>query len=137
MTIRKKSKAQVIIPPNHPNPPESHEVDAAWILARHYDCVVSFIIPINDYGRPSPDILMNGILVEMKSPTGNSLKHTIKEQFDRATEQHVAILMIDSRRTKLKDEYIVGKIKRELQYRRRIKKVILITKFAEVIEFEK
>jgi hypothetical protein len=41
------------------------------------------------------------------------------------------------RRTKLKDEYIISKIKHELQHHRRIKKVIFITKCAEVIEFVK
>ncbi|MDR1798082.1 MAG: hypothetical protein LBR44_11750 [Clostridiales Family XIII bacterium] len=41
----KPSGANVIIPPNHPNPPEPHEEDAAWVLAHHYDCIIEFLIP--------------------------------------------------------------------------------------------
>jgi len=27
----------------HPAPPEPHEVSAAWILARHYNCAIEFL----------------------------------------------------------------------------------------------
>jgi hypothetical protein len=137
MVKSKLSKADVIVPPNHPNPPEPHEVDTAWVLARHYDCVVAFVIPVNDYARSSLDVLMRGVLIELKSPIGNSLKHTIKEQFDRASSQHAAVLVLDGRRTKLTDEHIIGKIKNELKYRRRIKKVIFVAKSEEIVEFQK
>ena len=137
MAKQKPSKADVIIPPNHPNPPEPHEIDTAWVLARHFNCIVSFVIPVNDYARPSLDILMQGVLHEMKSPTGKSLSHTVKAQFDRATSQHAAVLVLDGRRTKLTDEHIISKIKNELEHRRRIKRVIFITKSESVLEFEK
>ena len=42
---------RVIIPVNHPNPPEQHEVDAATVLACHYQSTVEFLIPVDDYKR--------------------------------------------------------------------------------------
>jgi hypothetical protein len=126
--------AQIIIPKNHPNPPERHEIEAAEILATHYNCVLEFILPIDDYKRRTPDILLNSVLCEMKSPIGDSRKHTVKAQFDRATGQHAACLIFDGRRTKLPDDYLMNAIRHELKHRRRIKRVIFIAKSKLVIE---
>jgi hypothetical protein len=130
-------KAMVIIPENHPNPPETHEIEAAWILARHFKCIVEFIIPLDDYKRKTPDILMNGRVAEIKSPEGNSRKNTIRNQFDRANKQLANDLVIDSRSTKLDDKILCQAIEKELQARHRIKRVILIKKDAKVLVFEK
>ena len=53
-------EAKVIIPPNLDNPPESHEVELAWILARHYGQSIEFLKPIDDYKRTTPDFVMSG-----------------------------------------------------------------------------
>jgi hypothetical protein len=127
-------KADVLIPANIEDPPQQHEIDAARILARHYNKVVEFLRPIDGYKIKTPDIVMDGHLYEIKSPVGNSKKHTVKHQFDKATAQHAYGLVFDGRRTKLTEEFIVSAIKRELRSRRRIKKVIFITKSHEVIE---
>ena len=117
---------QVIIPANHPNPPETHEIDAAFTLARHYRCVVEFLIPTDDYKRKTADIIMFGVEWEIKSPIGTS-KLTIQDQFRRALKQAKNIIL-DTRRTKLKDELIEKYIFIELKKRSNIKKVILINK---------
>jgi hypothetical protein len=67
---RSLNTGQVIIPAGHPNPPEQHEIEAAWILARHFRTTVEFLIPIDDYKRKTPDIIMLGIEFEIKSPIG-------------------------------------------------------------------
>jgi hypothetical protein len=36
-------KANVIIPGNFENLPEQHEIDAAWILAYHFNCKIEFM----------------------------------------------------------------------------------------------
>jgi hypothetical protein len=126
-------KPDVIIPASHPNPPEAHEVEAAWILARHFSAVVEFLIPTDSYGVKTPDIVLNGLLWEMKSPTGSARKHTVKSQFDRATHQAARNLVFDGRRTKLQDKYLIKEIKRELTFRRRIRKVLFISKTKTVI----
>ena len=85
---KKKNKqeytGQVIIPGNHPNPPEPHELDAAMILSCHYRCSVEFLLPIDDYMRKTADILMLGVEWELKCPFGAS-KSTVENQFRRAS----------------------------------------------------
>ncbi|MDR0854126.1 MAG: hypothetical protein LBN34_07140 [Clostridiales Family XIII bacterium] len=132
-----KKKGTVIIPHNHPNPPEPHEIEAAQIIADNYSCVIEFIIPIDDYKRKTPDVWMNSVRCEMKSPVGNSKKNTVRKQFERASAQHAKHLIFDGRRSKLTDDYIQKEIHRELAHRRRVKKVFFITKDNFVVEFEK
>ena len=71
---------------------------------------------------------------EIKSPVGFSRKHTVKEQFERATRQGARNLIIDGSRTKLPDDFLVGAIKHELSMRHRIRRVIFISKEGIVIE---
>ena len=82
-----KNNGLVIIPTDHPNPPEQHEVDAAYVLARHYQTIVEFLVPVDDYKRKSADILMQNVVWEIKSPNGSS-KSTIRNQFRRASKVH-------------------------------------------------
>jgi hypothetical protein len=58
---KKVNRGQVIIPAAHINSPEPHEIEAAWILARHYGCTVEFLIPVDDYKRKTPDMVMQGL----------------------------------------------------------------------------
>ena len=131
-TGTKSNPGQVIIPVNHPNPPETHEIEAAFALARHYRCVVEFLIPIDDYKRKTADIVMFGVEWEIKCPIGKS-KYTIQGQFRRASKQAKNII-IDTRRTKLKDGFIEKAVLYEIRKRPNIKKVVLINKFQKVIE---
>jgi hypothetical protein len=79
------SKAQVIIPAGMDKPQE-HEIDAAWILARHFNITVEFLVPVNTYGRKTPDIRMDGDEWEMKSPQGKA-SSTVQNQFKKAMKQ--------------------------------------------------
>jgi len=121
---RKKRKqinpGQVIIPAGHPRPPESHEIDAAWVLARHFRCVIEFLVPVDDYLRKTADIMMLGAQWEIKSPTGAS-KSTIEKQFRRASKQAKCVI-IDTRRTPLEDKEIEKAIIRETRKHSSIKK---------------
>ena len=136
---KKKDKqlnpGQVIIPASHPNPPEPHEVDTAMVLARHFQSIVEFLIPLDDYKRKSADIVMLGVEWEIKCPSGTS-KSTIGAQFRRASKQAKNIV-IDTRRTKLKFEDIEKKVLIEMKKRAAIKKVIIIDKFEKVVEIQK
>ncbi|MCL1804546.1 MAG: hypothetical protein FWG28_00845 [Clostridiales bacterium] len=135
---RKKRKQQnpgkVIIPVGHPNPPEPHEVDAAMVLARHYQTTVEFLVPVDDYKRKSADIVMLGVEWEIKCPIGKS-RYTIQEQFRRASKQSKYII-IDSRRTKLNDDDIEKSILHEIRKRPSIKRVLLVDKLEKVVEIE-
>ena len=125
----------ILIPNNHPNPPELHEMDVAMILSRHYQTTVEFIVPDDDYKRKSADIIMLGVEWEIKCPIGTS-KSTISGQFQRASRQSRNII-IDSRRTKLKYAEIEKRALNEVKKRTSINKVILIDKNEKVIEIQK
>jgi len=135
---KKKQKqqniGQVVIPGNHPNPPLQHEVDTAMLLARHYNTVVEFLIPIDDYKRKTADIAMLGVEWELKCPTGTS-KATIENQFRRASKQAKNII-IDTRRTILEYENIEKSVHFVMKRRpsmKKVNKIILIDKFENVI----
>jgi len=124
---------QVIFPVNHPDPPQQHEIDVAYILARHFRTAVEFLIPVYDYKRKSADIVMLGVEWEIKCPTGTA-KTTIGAQFKRASKQAKNII-IDTRLTKLKYEDIEKTVLTEMKKRSAIKKVILIDKSQKVVAF--
>ena len=135
-TSRKKvNLSQVIISAGHPNPPEPHEVEAAYILAHHYQETVEFLIPVDDYKRKSADIVMLGVEWEIKCPHGAS-KSTIGNQFRFASKQSKNIVL-DTRRTKLEYDIIENKVQIEIKKRPAIKRVILIDKLEKVIEIQK
>ena len=131
---KQQNIGQVIIPVGHPNPPESHEVEAAYVLARHYQTVVEFIVPVDDYKRKSADILMKSAVWEIKSPIGKS-KSTIRNQFRRASGQSRCII-IDARRTRLEDSIIEKEVQFQIKERPYIQKVIIIDKTEKIIEIQ-
>jgi len=122
----------VIIPPGLIVPPEQHEIEAALILSRHYKCSVEFLIPVNDYKRKSADVVMQGVIWELKSPMGDSKKNTIERQFKKGTKQSRNIVL-DTRRTKLDDLEIEKKVLHEATKRSSIKRVIMINKSGKII----
>ena len=128
-------RAQVVIPPGHPNPPEPHEVDVATILAQHYQTVVQFLIPVDDYMRKSADIVMLGVEWEIKCPRGAS-RSTISNQLRWATKQARSVI-IDTRHTKLEYDGIEKKVRFEANRKSTIKRAILIDKSGKVVEIKK
>ena len=132
---KNQNPGQVTFSVSSPNPPLPHEIDAAWVLAYHYRSTVEFITPVDDYKRKSADIFMLGVEWEIKSPTGKS-KYTIQEQFRRASKQAKHII-IDTRRTKLKYDFVEKCVVFELSKRPSIKRVILIDKKKKVVEIHR
>jgi hypothetical protein len=128
----KQQKSRVIVNPNLSNPPSAHEIDAARIVAKHYDTVIEFLRPVEGYKIKTADFVMNGLMWEIKSPIGNS-KLTVSRQFKIASKQS-KFIVFDSRRTKLSDDFIEKQIRFEITKRTTIKKVIFIKKSAEILE---
>jgi len=128
----KKEKAEVFIPPNLDNPPEKHEIEAAWIIARHYDCLVMFLKPIVGYKIKTADFVIQGVLWELKSPTSRSRRKCVSRQLANALEQSKNIVF-DGRRTKLEDEFLKDQLLAELKKKRSIRKLVFITKKQEII----
>jgi len=132
---KQQNPGQVIFPVNHPNPPQQHEIDVAYILARHYRTTVEFIVPVDDYRRKSADIKMLGVSWEIKSPSGDS-KSTIGNQFRNASRQS-GYMILDARRTKMDIDAVEKKVQIEARKRTKLKRVILVDKFEKVIEIKK
>jgi hypothetical protein len=127
--------ASVIIAPHIAPPPEEHEVSAAWLLARHYNCTIKFLKPVIGYKIRTPDFIMNGQEWELKSPTGNA-KTTIANNLINAKSQSPHIVF-DSRRTKIPDTTIIRELRKYLISKSSIKKIIIITKNEKVLAIKK
>ena len=136
---KKKDKntnpGRVIIPTNHPSPPEQHEIDAAYALARHFQTLVEFIVPVDDYKRKSGDVVMHGVVWVIKCPVGDS-KSTISNQIRRASKQSMNII-IDTRRTKLRFNEIEKRVQLGVSGKSSVKRLILINKVGKVLEIKK
>jgi hypothetical protein len=113
---------------------ERHELETASVFA-DLGKDVEFLKPSRTRGAKTPDIIMDGLLWEMKSPTGNG-KKTVEKQLQRAGKQSKHIIF-DARRTALTDEYIEKEIRRQLLLSRSLKQVILITKTAQTVAIKR
>ena len=129
------NKANVVVQININPQPEEHEVTAAWILARHFGITIEFLKPIDGYKLKTPDINMNGIEWELKSPTGHS-KTTISNNLIIAKLQSPNIVF-DTRRTTIPDIKIHSELSRYLAQRKSISRILMITKDEKVLEIQK
>ncbi|MCL2471520.1 MAG: hypothetical protein FWF25_07250 [Propionibacteriaceae bacterium] len=122
----------VVLPANSPVLPEPHEVEAAWILARHFGAVVEFLRPSEGYKMRTADMVMNGLIWEIKSPTGSG-RTTIANQFRRASKQS-SHLVFDARRVHLGNDIVLAQVRKEMVRRRHIRTVLFIAKDGTVLE---
>ncbi len=128
-----KIKVGKIIIPNGVYP-EKHELETANIFTR-LGKDVEFLAPSKTKRAKTPDVIIDGVTWEIKSPLGNS-KYNIQNQFKRAAHQS-RNLIFDSRRTKMTNEYIRNEVAKQMSVRKSIKKLKLITKSGRIIDFEK
>jgi len=122
----------VVLPADAPVIPEPHEVEVAWILARHFGVGVEFLRPSEGYKMKTADMVMNGLIWEIKSPTGSG-RTTIPNQFRRASKQSTHIVF-DARRVHLGEDAVLAQVRQEMVRRRHIKAVLFITKAGTVLE---
>ncbi len=130
----KPKVGRIIIPGGMKPPPEAHELETADVFARAGKDV-EFIPPRRMRGSKMPDIKIDGVLWEMKSPTGSG-KKTIQDQIKRAMRQSKNIIL-DGRRTKLMDEYIVKELKKQMTLSRSIQRLIFISKTDVIIDIRR
>ena len=122
---------KVIINTSPKNRPRDYELSAALLLAEHFKSDVIFLRPIS---MKSPDLLINGRIWELKSPTGNS-KNTISNNFKTARKQSLNII-IDLRRCKLHEQNAIAKITYSIAKRRRkMGDILVITKHRKILDF--
>ena len=109
-----------------------HEINAILLLLDYFDTDITCINP--GTGK-TPDLKINGIEWELKSPQGNGIK-TIENILKKATKQSKNIIL-DFSRIKMNGNQALSRTKYYLHSNKHgIKKLIIITKNHKVIDFE-
>lgn len=112
-------------------PPEKHELKAARFFAElGYD--IEFLPPSNIPGVHRPDILMQGIEWEIKSPQGKG-KNTIQKNFKLALKQSHYIIF-DLRRVNLPEDKCISEIEKQMSMRPYMKRLLVIRKNNTLLE---
>ena len=106
-------------------PPEKHEFETAKFFAAMGKNII-FLKPSNNPETYTPDILMDGVEWEMKSPTGDS-KRTIETNFRKAVKQSKYIIF-DLRRIKLPEKQCLTQLEKEYYSRNYLKRMYVICK---------
>ena len=86
-------------------------------------------------GLKMPDIMLQGIPWEMKSPEGDG-KRTIKNTVQNASHQSENII-IDLQRCKISEDRALKEIDRYFRLSRRLKRLKVITKDKKILDFSK
>ena len=113
-------------------PPEENELKVAKFFSEKGKNI-SFIRPSSIPGQRRPDIEMDGIEWEIKCPIGKS-KRTIQNNIMSAEGQS-AYIIIDLRYIKLPEKECLSQIKLHFLTRSRVKRILVITKNLELVEF--
>jgi hypothetical protein len=119
----KNKQGQIVVPAGVF--PEKHELETASYFAT-LGKNVEFQLPVRTKGIKTPDVLIDGVLWEMKCPFGRE-RGTLQRCIRRASKQSENII-IDLRHTPLKMDICLTIIKREFNLRTKIKRLIVITK---------
>jgi len=114
--------------------PTTAEIEVANYLASTGK-TVRFLAPIQQENVRTPDIEMDGIQWEIKTPIGKST-NTIKRAFKTALRQSKYIIF-DLRHSKLPDKPNIDKLHKEFTDIRSAKKLLIITKSGELIDMAK
>jgi hypothetical protein len=114
--------------------PEDHEFEVAEVFARlGFD--IEFLPENRTKGARSADIQMDGVIWEIKSPTGKG-RRTVEKHFHRASGQSRSII-IDSRRSDIDGETFRKMVERQWKARRSVKRIILIGKDGQTVDFRR
>ena len=115
------------------------------VLRTHENATVVFLTELgfdvelipksNTQGVHTPDILMDKIRWEMKSPTGKG-KYLISNTIQRAVLQSQNVI-IDLRRTKRHQTKCLREINQEFEKSRSLKRIKIITKSRKIIDLSK
>jgi len=112
-------------------PPAKHELATARYFADKGKNVV-FIKPSNIPDNHRPDILMDGIEWEVKSPQGKA-KRTIELNFRKAIKQSQNIIF-DLRRINIPEDRCLSELEAEFN-QKHAKRLLVIKKNGELIEY--
>jgi hypothetical protein len=114
--------------------PKEHELDTAQFFNK-LGKDVEFLTPNRTKGIKNPDIKIDGVLWEIKSPN-NDGKHTIEHIFRKALKQSKNIIF-DLRRTKMSNDKCVSQIIKHFTLIRGIGRLLIITKSNKLLDIKK
>lgn len=108
---------------------QKHEMKTVLFLTgQGYD--VELIPKVDKKGVHTPDILVDGVKWEMKSPTGDS-KYTMQNNIQAALRQSCYIIL-DLRRVKRTEDKCLREIEKEFTFSKRIRHIKVITIFEKI-----
>lgn len=113
---------------------EQHELDVAKVLNK-LGKDVEFILPSRVKFSRTPDIKMDGMLWEIKSPKGSSSR-TIENNLRCALRQSKNII-IDLRRIKIDETKAISQIIKQFKYSKLIRKIIIIKQNKEILDISR
>ncbi|HEY1645415.1 MAG TPA: hypothetical protein VGF75_03430 [Candidatus Saccharimonadales bacterium] len=133
--MAKRRTGTIIVPPGVFM--QRHEKMAVDFLASKLGYDVTFLVPNRRKGAKTPDIIMNELLWEIKSPTGKSSR-TIENNLRIALRQSPNIVL-DLRR--MDGRIPTNKLLREVEHRftdaKSIRHIIVITRQEKHIDLER
>ena len=114
-----------------------HEKMTVDFLATKIGSNVTFLVPERHKGVKTPDIEMNGLRWEIKSPTGKSSR-TIENNLRTATKQSPNVI-IDLRRIdgRIPTAKLLKEVERQFNLSKSIKYIIVINRQEEYIDFKR
>ncbi len=113
---------------------EKHEYATVLLLTEMgYD--VELVPRSTREGEHTPDIIIDNVKWEMKSPTGET-RNTIKNNIQGALRQSVNVIL-DLRRVKRPMEKCLRDIEREFTHNKKLRRLLVITKSKKVLDFSK
>ena len=113
---------------------KEHEM-ATVVLLTELGFNVELIPKSNLQGVRTPDVRIEGLLWEIKSPKGEG-KSLMKNTVQKACRQSCNVI-VDLRRVKRYQEKCLSELNREFEYSRSLKRLKIITKNGSVIDLVK
>lgn len=109
-----------------------HELrTATQLMRRGYK--VEFIVPEKVYYRKSPDILLNGVIYEMKAPIGGQ-RSTIEQNLKRALRQADRIVFDSHRMKTLPDDIIEVELTKHFKRSSKIKSLLFVRRDGSIVD---
>ncbi|MDR2524420.1 MAG: hypothetical protein LBC95_02675 [Candidatus Nomurabacteria bacterium] len=128
--MNKRKTIDVLIP--HGYKPPKKDIDAAWILARHYKTVVNILRPINRYKVKTPDFQIDEEFYELKNIVSPKVDQ-LTTQLGRASKQAKTIV-INGAKSKIHDNRIREICETFARDHKNRWKIIQITKLGKVVD---
>ena len=113
---------------------QDHEYSTVkMLLEKGYN--VELIPPSQIKGMRTPDLVINGVVWEIKSPTGAG-KHTIKHTLQNATHQ-AGNVIVDLRRCGIPEDKAIKEFEQGFALSKRLRKMKIVLKSDEILDYQK